>query len=186
MKKRFFLGIVVAMLLICADGFAQYTDRTAFNLSGNVKSVLSKSESDMIFDGVELGYTSLTFTREGKVATWNGGEFPSSEYQDGYVVKRNAKGQISSSEAYYTGGYTKTYYTYNTQGRISSLKHEESGSTRKATTLCTYDYDGNIIKEGKTVYTILKKDSQGNWLSRRYKNDYGETVTETRTITYWK
>lgn len=179
------LGLVLALPLTSADCFAQYTDRTAFNLSGNVKSVVSKSESDMIFDGVELGYTSLTFTREGKVATWNEGEFPSSEYQDGFIVKRNAKGQITSSEAYYTGGYTKTYYTYNAQGRIASLKHEESGSTRKTTTLCTYDSNGNLIKEGKTVYTILKKDRQGNWISRKYKNDYGEIVNDSRTITYW-
>jgi len=185
-RNKCVLGLVAAMLLTCANSFAQYTDRKAFNLNGAVKSVVSKSDESYISDGIEMNYTSLTFTRAGKGATCNESDFPTSEYMGGFTLDRNSKGQISATTGFWPGGFAKTYYIYNAQGKIASLKHETSESTRKTTIYCTYDADGNLVKCGKTVYTILKKDSHGNWLSRKYKNDDGETVTESRTITYYQ
>lgn len=185
-RNKSLLGLVAAMLLTCANSFAQYTDRTAFNLSGAVKEVTSTPSDNYICDGVEIGYTSLKFNRNGKCTTLNEQEFIAKEYMSGSTFERNAKGQISNSASYYTGGFSKTYYTYNAQGRIASCRYVNSDGSKTPTAYCTYDSNGNLTKQGKTVYTILKTDSHGNWLSRRYKNEDGETVNDSRTITYYE
>lgn len=182
MQKRFFLGLVVAMLLTCANGFAQ--DWKAFCLNGAVKSVSCTDEE--IYDG-PVPYSEITFTRAGKVSLVDEGPLPMKGAASTYFATRNAKGQLSSYVMYGAdGNEMSTRFTYNVQGRIATSREYFNGKPEGKAQTHTYDANGNLTKCGTTVYTILKKDNKGNWLSRKCKNDYGEMVTEKRTITYWK
>lgn len=181
MKKSFFFGLVVAMLLTCADVFAQ--DWKAFCLNGAVKSVVC--EDGEIDDG-PVPYSTLTFTSAGKVSKVDDIPLPMKGAASMYYATRNAKGQLSNYTQDGISGSANTRYTYNAQGRIATSQQFFNGKADGKAETHTYDANGNLIKRGTTTYTILKKDSKGNWLSRKYKNDYGEMVTETRTITYWK
>lgn len=181
MKKRFLLGLVAAMLLTCADGFAQ--DWKAFCLKGSVKSVEC---TDGEIDDGPVPYSTITFTGAGKVSRVDDVPLPMKGDASVFHATRNAKGQLSSYVIEDIGGNATTRYTYNAQGRIATSQDFFNGKADGKAQTHTYDADGNLTKRGTTTYTILKKDSQGNWLSRKYKSDDGETVTETRTITYWK
>lgn len=180
MQKKFFQGLVVAMLLTCANGFAQ--DWKAFCLNGSVKSVQC---TDNEIDDGPVPYSTLTFNSAGKVSKVDDVPLPMSGDASMYHATRNTKGQLSSYVMDGMNGSESTRYTYNAQGRIATSQSFYNGKADGKAQTHTYDTNGNLIKRGTTTYTILKKDSQGNWLSRKYKDDDGEMVTETRTITYW-
>jgi len=171
---------------------AQYTDRKAFNLNGAVKSVACEDSDDGLgyVDEGPVPYSTITFTRAGEVATLD--DMPLQAEGDGMEYsKRDAKGRLSTFVECGMPGEAVSSYTYDEQGRIAKCKESftyyDTGKTEdNGTTSYTYDADGNLAKMGDTVYTILKKDSHGNWTTRRQANSStGESSVTTRVITYW-
>jgi len=189
-RNKRVLVLAAVMLLTCATSFAQYTDRTAFNLNGPVKSVnFPEGELD---DG-PLPYTTLTFTRAGKIATLDDEPLKdeNSEGAFGYA-ERDAKGVLSAYYEWTASGHClKAIYTYNAQGRIAEVKYTYDDKD-EGTHKLSYDTNGNLTKKKNTVFTIMRKDSHGNWLFRSYKssdpNDESKvlTVVESRTIEYYE
>ena len=105
-------------------------------------------------------------------------------------VKRNKEGRLIECNA---DGYGSRYYTYNDKGLPTEIAEDGGGRT------ITYDTDGYVKTESMTIgldigdeegepeiikitYTILEKDSYGNWTKRKDQNG---NIT-TRTITYFE
>lgn len=116
----------------------------------------------------------------------------------GCNVNRDKQNRITQIQTNDNVGY---YYSqkryYDTNNRLISKyfeSDEESGYHKY-----TYDNNGTLIREEYSdinlpssltvyLYTILERDSKGNWIRRRTKTTYLDgtttTSTETRKITY--
>lgn len=148
-------------------------DLGGFDLRGPVKKVVY-SES------------SYTFNEQGQLLTENG-ESLKSIFPGG--VKRDKNGRLIECNA---DGYGSRYYTYNANGLPTEIRSDDSGR------VLTYDENGYVKTEEKTIepdmgsedapevinltYTILEKDSYGNWTKRKDQN--GDV--ESRQISYFE
>ena len=129
---------------------------------------------------------NVTFNEQGQIVAENG-QTLKSIFPGG--VKRDKDGRLTECNA---DGYGSRYYTYNEKGLPTEIN--EDGFARQM----TYDADGYVATETSTVapemgdeegelevitnkYTILDKDSYGNWTKRK---DQEGNVT-TRSITYF-
>lgn len=134
---------------------------------------------------------NCTFNEQGQLLTENGRSLKSI-FPGG--ITRNKEGRLLECNA---DGYGSRYYTYNDKGLPTEIA--EDGYNRKF----TYDAEGYVKTEIKTIYpdmgddlgadeeekpevtkstyTIIEKDSYGNWTKR--KNQHEEVTT--RTITYF-
>lgn len=165
--------------LAAADTMAQQKtyepgrgDLGGFDLRGPVKKV-------------EYEEWFCTFNKEGQLLTEDG-ESLKNLFIGGIV--RNKEGRLAECHA---DGYGSRSYTYNAQGLPTEIY--EDGYNREF----TYDEEGYVatMKEviapemgpddepevNKYTYTILEKDSYGNWTKR--KDDAGNITT--RKISYY-
>lgn len=93
------------------------------------------------------------------------------------------------------GSVENIEYTYNAQGLVTQMSIDYGMDGSRIETF-TYDANGDVVKKVSIdsddsskqteTYTILKRDSKGNWTSRKIVSSNGETKVEKRTITYWK
>ncbi len=129
---------------------------------------------------------SAAFNEQGQL-THENGQSLNSIFPGG--VKRNKDGRLTECNA---DGYGSRSYTYNAKGLPTEIN--EDGFGRKI----SYDADGYVATETSVVapemgdeegepeiitskYTILEKDSYGNWTKRK---DQDGNIT-TRSITYY-
>ena len=152
-------------------------DLGSYDLRGPVKKVIYNK-------------WSCTFNEQGQLLTENGRSLKSI-FPGG--IKRDKNGRLQECNA---DGYGSRYYTYNAKGLPTEIA--EDGYNSKF----TYDADGYVKTEinttypdmdemgadeeeqpevMKSTYTILEKDSCGNWTKR--KDQRGKTTT--RTIIYF-
>lgn len=200
MKKTIAMMVLLALACnvpvkaqVAAQAAAQaagtYTDCTAFNLNGKVKKVACSEGTGSISEGpTDEGYSELTFTRAGKADLLDEMKLPMAGDDVGAAsfFKRDKAGRLAEFCMSGANGYeSKTVFTYGANGRIASSQVYFDGKKDGAPVSFKYDGNGNLVKRGGIVYTILKTDAQGNWLSRKYKNDWDEVVTENRAITYY-
>lgn len=136
---------------------------------------------------VEYKDWNCTFNEDGQLLTENGQNlkniFPGG-------VTRNKEGRLAECHA---DGYGSRYYKYNAQGLPTEIN--EDGYDRAL----TYDADGYVATMTETIapemgdeegeaevnkytYTIVEKDSYGNWTKRK---DQKGNIT-TRKITYYE
>ena len=136
---------------------------------------------------VEYKDRNFTFNEDGQLQTENGQSlrniFPGG-------VKRNKDGRLAECNA---DAYGSRSYTYNAQGLPTEINEDGYGRT------FTYDADGYVATMTETIapemgddegeaevnkysYTIVEKDSYGNWTKR--KDQKGNV--ETRKITYFE
>ncbi len=136
---------------------------------------------------VDYGEWSAAFNEQGQL-THENGERLENVFPGG--VKRDKNGRLKECNA---DGYGSRYYTYNDRGL--PIEINEDGYARQM----TYDDEGYLKTEKATVapemgdeggepevitstYTIVEKDSHGNWTKR--KDQMGNITT--RSITYYK
>lgn len=129
---------------------------------------------------------SAAFNEQGQL-THENGQALKSIFPGG--VKRDKNGRLTECNA---DGFGSRYYTYNDKGLPTEIAEDGGGRT------IIYDADGYVKTESMTVapdmgdeegepeiitqtYTIVEKDSYGNWTRRK---DQDGNVT-TRTITYY-
>lgn len=149
-------------------------DLGGYDLRGPVKSV-------------KCDDWNCTFNEQGQLMTENG---QSLKRMFAGGVKRDKDGRLTECNA---DGYGSRYYTYNNKGLPTEIAEDGGGRT------FTYDADGYVKTESITVapdmgdeesepeiikvtYTIVEKDSYGNWIKRKDQNG---NIT-TRTITYFQ
>lgn len=152
-------------------------DRGIFELLGNVKSCVWKnSETENTFE----------FDANGKWIAENG-EQPWANYP---IVDRDFSRRVTSM----SNGDEGQTFNYNDHGLIvkRNFQYMDGGSTSRY----YYNVDGECVKkkvyyvpeeegdDGVLVYTftIMERDSHGNWTKRKDQNDN----LETRQITYFE
>lgn len=128
----------------------------------------------------------LGFDRNGMWISEDGRK-PGANYGD--MVKRDSKGRVIQIG---DGVETGELFTYNGNGLMT--KHVTVYMDGRDIATYTYNSKGECTKEsfsygdmygsGKNtaVFTILSRDSQGNWTKRKTQNGN----VETRTITYYE
>ena len=148
-------------------------DLGAYDLRGPVKSV-------------KYDEWSAAFNEQGQLTHENGQPLKSI-FPGG--VKRDKNGRLTECNA---DGFGSRYYTYNDKGLPTEIAEDGGGRT------ITYDADGYVKTESmalapemgdeegeteiiKVTYTIIEKDSYGNWTKRK---DQDGNVTK-RAITYF-
>lgn len=101
---------------------------------------------------------------------------------------RDSQGRIVQEEIFNGGFY---YYKFNANGLLSEKKYERGSQEIRERYI--YNSDGECIKNNRNgvelgrdwkdtiTYTILSRDSQGNWTKRKDS----EGNVETRVITYY-
>ena len=137
-------------------------------------------------------FDTIYFNRDGFRVEKNG-KLLSSNAEDKTTLKRNGNGRILSIKDDNFDQFTQ--YQYNTNGLVTQYYWERYD--RKLTKTYTYNSNGELTKmvwketgglqAGTMVrtYTILARDSYGNWTKRKAKDKYN-TVTEECSITYYE
>jgi len=160
-------------------------DLVTFDLYGKVKSC-------------EFGDVTVTFTEDGKLATYNG-KAVSKAFAS---VKRDGKGRITKLVTDPTEDFG-LQYTYGSNGRVATYTENLYYSGNPNSEL-RYDADGTCVgettvtgdEEGETnekaTFSAVKTDDHGNWTSRTAKyvikqtewdgSDDGSTTTSTNTV----
>ena len=147
-----------------------------FELSGPVRTCVWKDRGETSTHGFDrkgmwisengmkpwAGQESVKRDRQGRIVKM--GDSYDEEYES---FAYNANGLITKRIKKYMDGIFYTYYYYNNKGECTKSVHEfeDMGETGKDT----------------IVYTILSRDSYGNWTKRKTQKG----VVETRTITYY-
>ena len=139
------------------------------------------------------GYDTIYFNRDG-FQTEKNGKLLSSNAQESTTITRNSQGRIASIKndnfdeygTYYynaNGLMTKYYwvfretrkmtrtYTYNSNGELTKMVWTETGGPQ----------DGTLVR----TYTILERDSYGNWTKRKMQDKYNSEI-ETAEISYYE
>ena len=136
---------------------------------------------------VKYAEWNATFNEQGQLTAENDQSL-NSIFPSG--IKRDKDGRLTEC---HTDAYGSRGYTYNAKGLPTEIA--EDGYDR----ILTYDADGYLATETATIapdmgdeegepevitykYTIIEKDSYGNWTKRK---DQEGNIT-TRTITYYK
>ena len=147
-----------------------------FELCGPVKTCVWKDRGETYTHGFDrkgmwisengmkpwAGQESVKRDRQGRIVKM--GDSYDEEYES---FAYNANGLITKRIKKYMDGIFYTYYYYSSKGECTKSVHEfeDMGETGKDT----------------IVYTILSRDSYGNWTKRKTQKG----VVETRTITYY-
>lgn len=147
-----------------------------FELRGPVKTCVWKNSEGTATHGFDrkgmwisengmkpwAGQESVKRDRQGRIVKM--GDSYGEEYES---FAYHANGLISKRIKKYMDGIFYTYYYYSSKGECTKSVHEfeDMGETGKDT----------------IVYTILSRDSYGNWTKRKTQKG----VVETRTITYY-
>lgn len=160
-------------------------DLVTFDLYGKVKRC-------------EFGDVTVTFTEDGKLATYNG-KAVSKAFAS---VKRDSKGRISKLVTDPAEGFGMEY-TYGSNGRVATLAENldysgnpnseyryDAAGTRVGETTITGDEAGE--RNEKATFSDVKTDDHGNWISRTAKyviketewdgSDDGTTTSSTQTV----
>lgn len=148
-----------------------------YELRGPVKQCIWKNDDSE---------NNLGFDKNGMWVTENGYTLGG----EGVVIKRDKAGRIIKRGDPYDEEYTS--YTYNSNGLVTKkiIKYMDGGdeihfyyNSNGECTKCVDSY-GDMEGSGKltTKYTIVTRDSYGNWTKR--KDQHGKV--ETRIITYYK
>lgn len=148
-----------------------------YELRGPVKQCIWKNDDSEY---------NLGFDNNGMWVTENGEALGG----DGIVIKRDKAGRIIKRGDPYDEEYTS--YTYNSNGLVTKkiIKYMDGGdeiqffyNSNGDCTKCVNSY-GDMEGSGKetTKYTIVTRDSYGNWTKR--KDQHGNI--QTRTITYYE
>ena len=148
-----------------------------YELRGPVKQCIWKN--------VDSEY-NLGFDKNGMWVTENGYTLGG----EGVVIKRDKVGRIIKRGDPYDEEYTS--YAYNSNGLVTKkiIKYMDGGdeihfyyNSNGDCTKCVNSY-GDMEGSGKltTKYTIVTRDSYGNWTKR--KDQHGKV--ETRIITYYE
>lgn len=154
-------------------------DLGIFELRGPVKKCVFKYE----------GYSVTCFFSEEGIWLSENGQSLSSMYPG--EIKRDKKGRLISA---CNEGDIFIGYEYDERGLV--VKSYDGGESIKY-----YDADGYLKKSKETVYpdmgsedapekytmtySILEKDSYGNWTKRKEVSDNGTVSYTTRVITYY-
>lgn len=162
------------------------------DLRGKVKSVIGHYDETNENDGYEYGFSQS--------GTWtNVGTQTLKQYYNSEPVQRNAKGQLIRLCSGDMGLVERTEYTYNAQGFVTK-KSIDYGMDGSSIETYTYDANGDVVKKACTEctdsegsdkttstvnYTILNRDSKGNWTRRKVVDSNGSRV-EKRRINYWQ
>lgn len=193
MKKVTFIALLA---VFCLSGMAQQKRGTARKTSVKTTAINFTARGELGIFGLrgpvkECVWTTkdqtrrLGFDRNGMWTTEDG-ELP---WADNASVKRDSKGRIVQIG---DGVETGELFTYNNNGLMS--KHVTVYMDGQDVTTYSYNSKGECIREslsygdmygaGKNVatFTILSRDSQGNWTKR--KTQTGNV--ETRAITYYE
>ena len=189
MRKLIFSIITLLGLSATAELSAQFlsADLQADDLRGNV----AKVEYPDIGTSIHGLMSVIEFYYDNNGYLYSFGNLP--EYAKPTLI-RNSNNKIQ--EIILCDGDEGVHFKYNGD-RIAEV---ERWSTMGSSTHKTfYNQNGNLIREeahwwsegeeGTTIvqYTILERDSKGNWIKRSVKrtNKWGtETQIETRKITY--
>lgn len=148
-----------------------------YELRGPVKQCIWKNDDSE---------NNLGFDKNGMWVTENGYTLGG----EGVVIKRDKAGRIIKRGDPYDEEYTS--YTYNSNGLVTKkiIKYMDGGdeiqffyNSNGDCTKCVNSF-GDMEGSGKetTKYTIVTRDSYGNWTKR--KDQHGKV--ETRIITYYK
>ena len=187
MRKLIFSIITLLGLSATAELSAQFlsADLQADDLRGNVAKVEYEGTSIHGLDSV----TEFYYDNNGYLYSF--GNLP--EYAKPTII-RNSNNKIQ--EIILCDGDEGVRFKYNGD-RIAEV--ERWSCVESSTAKTFYNQNGNLIREeahwwsegeeGTTIvqYTILERDSKGNWIKRsRKKTGGGYTYTsiETRKITY--
>ncbi len=192
MKK---VTLIALMAILCLSGMAQKKKGTArktvsknivinFNAQGELGIFALRGPVKECVWTTKDQTRKLVFDRNGMWTSENGNK-PWFNYGS---VKRDNKGRIIQMG---DGEETGQLFTYNNNGLLTKLVTVYMDGRDVAT--YSYNSEGECTKEsfsygdmggsGKNVaiFTILSRDSQGNWTKR--KTQKGNV--ETRTITYY-
>ena len=157
-----------------------------FELRGPVK------KTELLNDGGFEGPKHY-FNRDGFETDENGKLLANDSEQMIYLT-RDSKGRVVKEDNQGYGSITK--YQYNANCLLSKY-HFERGTSNIVDDTYKYNSDGDCIsvnssffqmgERGSLVktYTILKRDSYGNWTERRVKDKYN-TMVEKRKISYYE
>ena len=189
MRKLIFSIIALLGLSATAELSAQFlsADLQADDLRGNVAKVEYEYEGISTY---EVCIRAFYYDNNGRL------------YLDSYLNPKitRTNNKITKIEIYY--GEEFASYAYN-GNHISKIKYDNGHAVFESNLF--YNQNGNLIRKETTTwavdgetgreivyktiyqYTILERDSKGNWIKRSVKstNKWGtETQIETRKITY--
>ena len=188
MRKLIFSIIALLGLSATAELSAQFlsADLQADDLRGNVAKVEYEYEGISTY---EVCIRAFYYDNNGRLYL--------DSYADPKITRTNNKiteievyGEETASYAYNGNHISKIKYDNAHALDESNLFYNQNGNLiRKETT--TWGWNGDTGREDvyKTIYqyTILERDSKGNWIKRSVKstNKWGtETHIQTRKITY--
>lgn len=216
MKSIHFIGVYIVMgvfaccTMSCSEKKEPFSDRTMYNLAGDVSSCKKNSSLCTVKNGEVIkeatGETSVyCFSKEG-LLTQLGGDTPLEYDKNGVFIPnekvdsliRNEKGQLvrllyKEDEE---GNSEECTFQYNENGTLSSqglynaFSCWENNYTYNAEgqiieEICADGYDG-LRQENKYTYEYKKMDNHGNWIiciSRNVTN--GQEFYEEREIEYY-
>lgn len=169
------------------------TTTTQPPINVNFKGELGRYELRGAVKTLEIGqYDVIYFNRDGFMTDEKGKLLAERGIDDGTLLSdytRDSQGRIVQ-EMIFNGGFY--YYKFNTNGLLSEKKYERG--THVIRERYIYNSDGECIKNNRNgvelgekwkdtiTYTILSRDSQGNWTKRKDS----EGNIETRKITYYE
>lgn len=157
------------------------------DLRGNVEVVYGYYDENNEYDGYEY-----SFSQSG---TWTniGPQTLKQRYNN--AAERDASGRIKRLCSEDMGSVEDINYTYNVQGFVTK-KSIDYGMDGSSVVQFTYDANGDVVKKvsidgdgsGKTTetYTILERDSHGNWTRRKIVSSDGSSRVEKRRINYYQ
>lgn len=174
MKKTSIILMGIMILCSASSWAQQYHDAELDELKGHVKSYTKLSGGESM---------TINFTEDGRFDI------------DGITdAVYNKKGYLVSCVRDFMGAMVPCTITYNSKNQpVKQVMVVGDGSIIQE---CTYYSDGTVKTEKFTVraqgmsqsfsvsYTYEAFDSHGSW-TRRVMTSGDQSITETRSITYW-
>lgn len=157
------------------------------DLRGNVKSVESSYGENNDYGGYYYGFSQS--------GTWTSlGNQTLKQYYNS-AVERDASGRLKRLCSEEMDAVENIEYTYNAQGLLTK-RLVDYGMDGSSIETFTYDANGDVVKKvsvdgdssSKTTetYTILERDSHGNWTRRKIVSSDGSSRVERRSISYYQ
>lgn len=198
--KKFFLSLL--FILFTVSSFAQFNG-AQFNVYARMFAITKGKPQKIVF---ETTGEAITFDQQGRITSysmgtdeirysWNGDKITLTAYQNGnklgeeyMTVTANTSNKVSISMP--GGTVTETY-----RANGSEEKSVITSNGQSMTETCYYKSDSDVSPykytlsvQGHTeTFDIsgYQYDAMGNWIKRTINNN-GQSLTEIRTITYYK
>lgn len=195
--KTLFKQALLLLSLVAVPAFTQVNDRaTLFHLKGNVKSI-------KLYCGTAL-WASCTFNAKGEwtyIDACLNNTYSIIPGHDNYCEnERDEQGRLTM--LFYDDVRVWNRYHFSYEGTTLIVTSDAQDNFTQTNEKYTYSHNAtgdptkhtyhteettcDLTARGTETYTILARDSQGNWTRRKCtRSDGSPTIIQTRRITYF-